>query len=535
MPPFFSFVLLTALAVGVKSDCSANSSDLISTTVDFATAADITTNDSCDACRSNCEADAACVAYSYSSTADPSCRLYHNKLTLETGQSDAVVSGILYSHIATNYGFTVSSANLLAPYVAYGYADDNDPVCRSLCLKDPNCAAYQQPSCQLSTLSDQFEQGNGTVHVLGSIRTPVDPVFVNLDDIKTDLPPLDGWGRFGGYRSQSKIYAGTSDVVYYIDVNDSETRFGTMYEEIRAGAVEHAEFLGPVTNLKYVVDSFNPPQYIVVNTAGDVLTFYGIIPYNFVMDVTQCNDNSFKFNLVDGDVKPEYGKVVVLTPENGVPVCDSTVLNGDFVEFDMAACGIEFMEPKLYVYHADRNVVGLSSVYNVTCSPDYISVDVEHSLTDSLANTDYNHVVNEAVFNIDLLVLDQETDAPLTSAPQPNHPLKLVSNITDGFRSEFDLRITRCYVNGYMFYDNEGPLNDMTEVAQDIDNASQYINFRLFFPPTNQIINSLTYECTVATCWESCDPATRRRRSIRADHRETVLSTTLWWTHKHGR
>ena len=522
--------------------------DFVSTADGFETTENqtSTTETTCLDCRNNCEADATCVAYSQRDT-DQHCHFYRGVTTLAASyyHETSMTSGIIYSKIGAD-GFTITSAKLSSPYASFGYADNDAPRCRALCLKDPNCAAYQQPACVLSALQgyDQYElDATQTVHLIGNYP-PDGPELKNIDDIKGALPDLS----WGADNSVTRIYAGTDSVVYYSDAPDNQTRFYALdvldldtltsaaaFDALKAGAV--------ATDLKYVIDSFNPPAAVLREYAG-VYSVYQLTLYDFTMDVTQCDDNKFRFSLLDGAVKPEYGRFTVLSDDPEATVCTTTAINGDFIEFDMAVCGIEFMVPKLYVYHADESEVGMSTVYNVTCSPDYLSVDVAHSMADSLANTDYNHVVHEAVFNIDLLVLDQATNEPPVGAPNPEQPLKLVANITDSYRSEFDLRITRCYVNGYMFYDNEGPLNDLTEVAQDIDNASQYINFKLFFPPTNQIINSLTYECNVATCWESCDPAEeeegeepykRRRRSIKADHQETVLTAITWWTYRNGR
>lgn len=509
------------------------------------------TSVNCADCRNNCESDETCVAYSH---VDGLCYTYGGITTLAAAIGyfeTTATSGIIYSKLVSD-GFTITSAKLSSPYASFGYADNDEPRCRSLCLKDPNCAAYQQPACALSALRghEQFElDATQTVHLVGN--NPPDtsrPELKNIDDIKEAEPDTE----YGADRSVTKIYAGTDSIAYYIDAPDDTTKFyavdGVFDMNQLATAEQFAGFMSgeTVTDLKFVIDSFNPPAAVLREYGnGTSRSIYEIRPHDFSMDVTQCDDNKFRFNLFDGAVKPVYGRFTVLSSDPDSTVCSTTALSGDFIEFDMAACGIEFMVPKLYVYHADDSEVGLSTVFNVTCSPDYLSVDVAHSMTDSLANTDYNHVVNEAVFNIDLLVLDQATNAPPVGAPSPEQPLKLVANITDGYRAEFDLRITRCYVNGYMFYDNEGPLNDLTEVAQDIDNASQYINFKLFFPPTNQIINSLTYECNVATCWQSCDPPAeeegsgsgepfkRKRRSVKGREYTNVIAN-IWWTHRHG-
>ena len=554
-----TLILVSALFVtGIASNphCGLISTfvdeDFISVNHGFAEVGNPPFASDCITCRTSCINDPDCLAYKH--TTD--CVLYTNITSITSGvyQTQAILTGILPDHI-TAEGFKITLAKLKSPYAFFPYANDDEPRCRKICLEDPNCAGYQQPTCALSTMkgSGQWEEDAiESVHIVGNIPDNTVAELVNIDSIKTDMPNLS----WGAEHTVSKIYAGTDDVIYYIDALTSNTVFYPL-ESLNINTITAAEInaliVGAVgSDFKYVIDSNSPPAAVVRKSIGSgQFSIFELSIREFSMDISQCSDNTFKFNLFDGLVKPEHGRVTVLSSNPDDAVCTTTVLNGDSVEFDMAVCNIEFMVSKLYVYHADSDYTGMSTIYNVSCSPDYLSVDVAHSMVASLYNVDYNHVVHEAVFNIELMVLDQVTGLPPAEAPKPKQPLKLVANITDSYRLEFDLRITSCSVNDYVFYENEGPLTNMAKVAQDIDVASQYINFELFFPPSNQLATSLTYECSVVTCWGSCDPVapSRKRRSVNKiveKKAKTVIFSSLpvrklnrlfrsiWWTRENG-
>ena len=497
---------------------SFSSLDFVSITQDFISGKQptLTNGVTCLDCRNTCSSTETCVAYS---SIGNNCYHYHNTTTLESLTyfgipTTNITSGIIYSKIPPN-GFTLTSSKIInSPYRA-SYADNNAARCRSLCLKSVNCVAYQQPTCIISTIigTDQFEIDNDdleTVYLVGPNALDA-PDYKNIDDIKETLPDL----TWGASHSKSKLYTKTTDVVYYISAPSSNTIFYSLTSlDLNAlnstSAFDDLIVNAHATPLNYVINSFDLPA-AVLRKYDDVYDIYELDKYEFTMTVSQCAD-VFKFELMDGTVKPEYGKLTVLSDNVDTAVCTATDLTAEFIEFNMSVCNIEFMIPKLYAYQTDTALVGMATVYNVTCYPDYISVDVEETMADVITETDYIYSVHESIFDIDLKVLDVNNQS-IVGYPTPGQKLKLIANMTDAYRAEFDLQILQCYVNGYLFYD-ERPLNELTDIARDIDTASQYINFSLFFPPSNQITNSLTYTCAVSTCWQSCDLYNRKRRSI---------------------
>ena len=207
----------------------------------------------------------------------------------------------------------------------------------------------------------------------------------------------------------------------------------------------------------------------------------------------------------------------------GVDDCQFTVAaSKNSVYLPMQECEIYYGIPFQFVLATGPFLSSENSeVFSLVCD---LNLDNQTISTGNITNIDAPidsvQEINDFI-SPTIRFVSATDNSPITEAFLGDR-VRLLIDIPQEYRTNFDIKIIDCSVDGELVLQNQQPLTNYFSAAERLGKGSFSVDFSLL-RKLQQGVNErlVVVTCTIDTCLDTCDTSTlrRRRRSVRINRR----------------